>query len=241
MELKTTVKDLGRMPWFYRANSRTGKIFGKKSLHLDEETEMVIDYMHYPKGFTTVLHRHPASHGIYVLEGQLETDGELYGPGTFVWYPEGIAATHGATEYEDLKCLLISNKAFSIEYLEEEEQRQNSLEKKVMDVNRMPWFYRPTTTTGKLFGKKALLLDDETGMQINYMNYPAGFTTINHRHTAGHGFFVLEGQLQTGDELYGPGTFVWYPEGYVTAHGATEYEDLKCLQISNKTFHIEYV
>ena len=68
MELKTTVKDLGRMPWFYRANSRTGKIFGKKSLHLDEETEMVIDYMHYPKGFTTVLHRHPASHGIYVLE-----------------------------------------------------------------------------------------------------------------------------------------------------------------------------
>ena len=142
MELKTTVKDLGRMPWFYRANSRTGKIFGKKSLHLDEETEMVIDYMHYPKGFTTVLHRHPASHGIYVLEGQLETDGELYGPGTFVWYPEGIAATHGATEYEDLKCLLISNKAFSIEYLEEEEQRQNSLEKKVMDVNRMPWFYR---------------------------------------------------------------------------------------------------
>ena len=200
MELKTTVKDLGRMPWFYRANSRTGKIFGKKSLHLDEETEMVIDYMHYPKGFTTVLHRHPASHGIYVLEGQLETDGELYGPGTFVWYPEGIAATHGATEYEDLKCLLISNKAFSIEYLEEEEQRQNSLEKKVMDVNR-----------------------------------------INHRHTAGHGFFVLEGQLQTGDELYGPGTFIWYPEGYVTAHGATEYEDLKCLQISNKTFNIEYV
>ena len=52
MELKTTVKDLGRMPWFYRANSRTGKIFGKKSLHLDEETDMVIDYMHYPKGFT---------------------------------------------------------------------------------------------------------------------------------------------------------------------------------------------
>ena len=46
MELKTTVKDLGRMAWFYRANSRTGKVFGKKSLHLDEETEMVIDYMH---------------------------------------------------------------------------------------------------------------------------------------------------------------------------------------------------
>lgn len=233
--------DFGRTPWFYRANSRTGKIFGKKALHLDEETQMVVDYMHYPAGFTTELHRHPTSHGIFVLEGQLETDGELYGPGTFVWYPEGIVATHGATKYEDLKCLLISNKAFSLQYVQEDEAVENSLKKVVMDLGRMPWEYRPTSTTGKIFGKKQLLLDDETGMQINYMYYPAGFTTITHRHPAGHGFFVLEGQLQSGDELYGPGTFIWYPEGYVTAHGGTEHEGVKCLQISNKTFSIEYV
>lgn len=115
------------------------------------------------------------------------------------------------------------------------------LEPMVMDLDRMPWNYRPTSTTGKIFGKKQMLLDEETGMEINYMHYPAGFTTIKHRHPAGHGLFVLEGQLLTDGKLYGPGTFVWYPEGIETDHGATEYEDLKCLLISNKAFSIEYV
>ena len=40
MELKTTVKDLGRMPWFYRANSRTGKIF----IQGDKNRTMVKDF-----------------------------------------------------------------------------------------------------------------------------------------------------------------------------------------------------
>ncbi|MGI6500841.1 MAG: cupin domain-containing protein [Anaerostipes sp.] len=240
MELKPVIMDSGRIPWFYRPNSATGKIFGKKALHLDEDTQMVIDYMDYPAGFTTIAHKHLSSHGLFVLEGQLKVDEEYYGPGTFVWFPEGVIATHGAAENEGVKCLLISNKAFSIEYVGDE-KNNTGLEKVVVDIHRMPWFYRPTSTTGKIFGKKQLLLDSETGMEINYMDYPAGFTTIKHRHSAGHGLFVLEGQLLTGGDLYGPGTLVWYPEGIEIDHGATKEHGVKCLLISNKTFSIEYV
>jgi hypothetical protein len=33
-----------------------------------------------------------------------------------VWYEEGCVAEHGATAHEDLLCLKISNKEFSIQY-----------------------------------------------------------------------------------------------------------------------------
>ena len=114
-------------------------------------------------------------------------------------------------------------------------------EQKVVDVKRMDWFCRPTSTTGKMFGQKRLVEDPDMGMSIVMNRYPAGFTTERHRHPAAHGFYVLSGQIRSNDEYYGPGTVIRYEEGCIAEHGANAYEDLICLQISNKHFSIEYM
>ena len=52
--------------------------------------------------------------------------------------------------------------------------------------------------------------------------------------------YVLEGTLVTHDGQYGPGHFVWFPEGSVMEHGATAEQDVTVLFITNKPFEIHY-
>ncbi|MBL8219091.1 MAG: hypothetical protein JNL62_07670, partial [Bryobacterales bacterium] len=40
---------------------------------------------------------------------------------------------------------------------------------------------------------------------------------------------------------YGPGHFVWFPEGETMEHGATAEQDVVVLFITNKPFEIHYV
>jgi len=88
-------------------------LFNKRLID-DEETGVKIKQMIYPKKFNTRWHTHPCSHGIYVLRGKLKTDKGIYGPGSFIWFPEGVLAEHGSTEDEDVEVLFITNKAFDI-------------------------------------------------------------------------------------------------------------------------------
>ena len=55
---------------------------------------------------------------MYVLEGTLVTHKGSFGPGTFVWFPEGEVMEHGASAEGDLTVLFISNKSFRIDYVE---------------------------------------------------------------------------------------------------------------------------
>ena len=59
----------------------------------------------------------PPTHAIYVLEDTLITHKGTYGPGTFVWFPEGEVMEHGAGADGDVIVLLASNKPFSIHYI----------------------------------------------------------------------------------------------------------------------------
>lgn len=241
MELKETVFDLGRMRWEPTKDENGKALYLAKTLHEDEETGMLISYIRFPAGCQGEYLKYNCDTWVYVLAGQLETDGELYGKDTLIKYPEGIISKNGADEYDNAEVLLISSKEFKPETVDAAAAKACTVEKEVLDVKGKPWFYRATSTDGKIHGRKALVLDEKTGIQINYMNYPAGFTTYKHKHTAGHGFLVLSGQLSSGGNTYGPGTFIWYPEGEITEHGATAYEDFICLQISNKSFAIEYI
>ena len=63
-------------------------------------------------------HTHPCGHGMYVLEGQLVTHRGTYGPGSFVWFPEGEVMEHGASAAADCVVVFIPNKAFRIDYVE---------------------------------------------------------------------------------------------------------------------------
>jgi quercetin dioxygenase-like cupin family protein len=61
-------------------------------------------------GFTNPWHSHPCAHGIYVLEGTLNTHQGQYLAGSFVWFPEGGIMEHGATQDPDCTFLFITTK-----------------------------------------------------------------------------------------------------------------------------------
>ena len=60
----------------------------------------------YPPGLKARSHRHTAAHTIVVLEGRLEANGHVIGPGAYCHFPPGEAMWHAPAE--DDSCLFIS-------------------------------------------------------------------------------------------------------------------------------------
>ncbi|MBR0462350.1 MAG: cupin domain-containing protein [Erysipelotrichaceae bacterium] len=114
--------DTNTMKWDEQISRSTGQVLLKKHLlRSDEDTGMSIEIITYPKGYINKWHTHPCAHAMYVLEGRLRTDdGKTYGPGEFVYFPEGDVMRHGATEEEDCVILFITNKAFEMIYADKE-------------------------------------------------------------------------------------------------------------------------
>lgn len=46
-----------------------------------------------------------------------ETHAGSFGPGSFVWFPEGMEMEHGATQDNDVTFLFIANKPLDIHYI----------------------------------------------------------------------------------------------------------------------------
>ena len=109
-----------------------------------------------------------------------------------------------------------------------------------VDTNTMPWteFYVEELKGG--FPVKPLFSDPDTGMFAAKIRYRAGFTNARHRHNCAHGMYVLDGILKTHAGSFGPGSFVWFPEGMEMEHGATQDNDVTFLFITNKPFDIIY-
>ena len=110
--------DTRALPWEERFNEHLGKTLYRKNLITDPDTGMEIRIVKYPAGVINKLHTHPCAHGMYVIEGRLVTHAGEYGPGSFVWFPEGQRMEHGATASEDVVVLFITNKPFEIHYVE---------------------------------------------------------------------------------------------------------------------------
>jgi len=108
--------DSGAIEWTEKWSEYNQMHLYEKSLVNDSDTGMMINRMIYPKGFVTRWHTHPCSHGIYVLSGKLKTNKGVYGPGTIVWFPEGVLAEHGSTDEEDVEVLFITNKTFALHF-----------------------------------------------------------------------------------------------------------------------------
>lgn len=108
------------------------------------------------------------------------------------------------------------------------------------DTNALPWEPRPNEKLGRTLFRKNLVEDPDTGMEVRIVRYPAGVINVSHTHPCAHGMYVIEGVLQTHDGAFGPGNFVWFPEGEVMEHGATAEGDVTVLFITNKPFEIHY-
>lgn len=110
-----------------------------------------------------------------------------------------------------------------------------------IDSSAQPWEERYNDHLKKTLYRKNLFTDPETGMEVRLVKYPAGVMNTSHTHPCAHGMFVLEGTLVTHDGRFGPGAFVWFPEGQVMEHGATAEQDVVVVFITNKPFEIHYV
>ena len=110
--------DTRSTPWEERFNEHLQRVIPRKDLFQDPETGMEIRLVRYPAGLVNPLHTHPCGHGMYVLEGTLVTHRGTFGPGSFVWFPEGEPMEHGASAERDVVVLFITNKPFRIDYLE---------------------------------------------------------------------------------------------------------------------------
>ena len=111
--------DTQAMLWEERFNERIGRALFRKELFTDPETGALIRLVRYPAGVINPKHTHPCGHGMYVLEGQLVTHAGTFGPGMFVWFPEGEVMEHGASPEGDVIVLFVTNKAFRIDYVDE--------------------------------------------------------------------------------------------------------------------------
>jgi quercetin dioxygenase-like cupin family protein len=109
-----------------------------------------------------------------------------------------------------------------------------------IDANKLPWEERFHEKVGKAIYRKELFTDPETGMLVRLVRYPAGVMNPRHTHPCGHGMYVLEGQLVTHKGTYGPGSFVWFPEGETMEHGASAEGDVIAVFVTNKPFEIHY-
>ena len=109
-----------------------------------------------------------------------------------------------------------------------------------VDTNSMPWgeLYIDQLKVG--IPVKELISDPDTGMSVLKITYKAGFINVWHHHNCAHGMYVLDGILKTHAGSLGPGSFVWFPEGALMEHGATQDNDVTLLFITNKPFDIRY-
>jgi quercetin dioxygenase-like cupin family protein len=116
MESSFTTVDSQKLAWTEVRNEHVPGPIYRKDLFSDPETGMMVRLVRYPAGVINPAHTHPCGHGMYVLEGILVTHRGEYGPGTFVWFPEGEEMLHGASAQGDVTVVFITNKPFQIFY-----------------------------------------------------------------------------------------------------------------------------
>lgn len=109
-----------------------------------------------------------------------------------------------------------------------------------VNTNEIPWSFFPIPEMNHNLPIKMLISDRDTGMSVMKIKYEAGFTNLWHTHQCAHGMYVLDGVLETHKGMFGPGEFVWFPEGERMFHGATQENDVIFLFITNKPFNIEF-
>jgi quercetin dioxygenase-like cupin family protein len=73
----------------------------------------------YPAGVRGQLHRHAAAHTIVVLDGRLECNGQVIGPGAYAHFPGGEPMRHQATAEEPCLFVLLFHGPFDVEVVSE--------------------------------------------------------------------------------------------------------------------------
>lgn len=114
------------------------------------------------------------------------------------------------------------------------------IELQSVDTTAAEWLKFPLDGLGVDLDVLPLTADPDTGMMVMKLVYKAGFNNRWHTHHCAHGIYVLDGVLTTHAGSYGPGSWVWFPEGGRMEHGASPDGDATLLFVTNKPFDITY-
>jgi quercetin dioxygenase-like cupin family protein len=78
---------------------------GRRLLYQDPDSGADHYLIRYPAGLKARLHRHTAAHTIVLLEGRLEVNGQVIGPGAYCHFPPGEPMRHAPAG--DDPCLFV--------------------------------------------------------------------------------------------------------------------------------------
>ena len=89
--------------------------FGIRLLHEDPASGAEHYLIRYPAGLRGRAHRHSAAHTIVVLDGRLDANGRVIGPGAYAHFPAGETMRHQATGGEPCLFVLLFDGPFDVE------------------------------------------------------------------------------------------------------------------------------
>jgi quercetin dioxygenase-like cupin family protein len=105
-ERPIVVDDLASLEVEERQMAVYDRPIGLRLIHEDPDSGEEHYLVRYPAGVQGQWHRHTAAHTIVVLEGKLEVNGAVIGPGAYCHFPAGMAMRHLAAGGEP--CLLLN-------------------------------------------------------------------------------------------------------------------------------------
>ena len=88
-----------------------------RQLFRDPRTGAEHYLVRYPAGLRAQWHRHTAAHTVVVLEGRLEVNGAVVGPGGYCHLPAGSAMHHAPADGEGCLFVTVFDGPFDVEPL----------------------------------------------------------------------------------------------------------------------------
>lgn len=150
---------------------------------------------------------------------------------------------HGAAD-EDVDVLYMTNKPLDMVYYDEPYSKKSDDPNSTIQVRKDSYdikdYSHINSRNKKLMYQKVFVEDPETGATIKRIIYPAGCIIPWHKHSCGHGCYVLSGKLVTDVGTFYPHDFIWWNAGVEMYHGAGD-EDVDLLFMTNHTLDMIYL
>jgi quercetin dioxygenase-like cupin family protein len=91
---------------------------GVRLLHRDSTSGAEHYLIEYPAGLRAQRHRHTAAHTIVVLEGRLDVDGVVVGPGAYCHFPAAVPMHHAPADGRTCRFVIVFDGPYDVEPVE---------------------------------------------------------------------------------------------------------------------------
>lgn len=105
--LPLVVRDLRTLELPRRTLAAYDRPIGILLLHADAESGVEVYVIDYPAGLQEAWHQHSVPHTMLVLDGRLDVNGEVIGPGSLCRYPANTPMHHAPAGGESCRFLMI--------------------------------------------------------------------------------------------------------------------------------------